>query len=371
MRVLHFLKSNIYSGAEHVVCTIIHHMPQEDECYYVSPDGPISQRLQEEHINHIVIDKMTPAQIKKVICRTQPDVVHAHDFTASVVVAYACRNVRLSSGKRPRVISHLHCNPTWLQSRNAKTILYRMASRWMDDILTVSEAIAEEYVFRDYLPCKVTTLGNPFSIQEIRQSVDGNDLDTDNVYSDILYVGRLLQAKNPMGFLAIIDKLRTQMDMTGIRVVVVGDGELRSQCEAYIAQHQLDGLVTMVGFQRNPYAYMSHTKVLVMPSEWEGFGLVALEALALGIPVICSGVGGLKTIVDDSCGKIVDRTKYNLQEEEIKQYIEEIKQLLMDESYYQTKSDSAKQRAKAFDNVEDYMKSVLSIYGNCNSTNER
>lgn len=362
MRVLHFLKSNIYSGAEHVVCTMIHHMPQEDECYYVSPDGPISQRLQEEHINHIVIDKMTPAQVKKTICRMQPDVVHAHDFTASVVVAYACRNVRLSSGKRPRVISHLHCNPTWLQSRNAKTILYRMASRWMDDILTVSDAIAEEYVYRDSISGKVTTIGNPFSVQEIRQLGDANNIDTDTLRSDILYVGRLSQPKNPIGFLEIVDKLQEQMDMTGMRVIMIGEGELRAQCEAYIDHHKLTELVTMVGFQRNPYAYMAHTKVLVMPSEWEGFGLVALEAMVFGIPVVCSGAGGLKTIVDDSCGKIVESVTNKVQEEEIKQYIEEIKQLLMDESYYQTKSDNAMRRAESFDNVGSYMECLLSIY---------
>lgn len=362
MRVLHFLKSNIYSGAEHVVCMMIHHMPREDECYYVSPDGPISQRLKEEHINHVVLNKMTPSHVKNLVCEMQPDVIHAHDFTASVVVAYACKNISFAFGKRPKVISHLHCNPTWLQSRNAKTILYRMASRWMDDILTVSDAIAEEYVFRDHLSCKVTTMGNPFSIQEIRQSVDGNNVDEDNVHFDILYVGRLSQPKNPLGFLAIIDELRTQMDMTGMRVMMVGDGELRSQCETYIAQHQLIGLVTMVGFQRNPYVYMAHTKVLVMPSEWEGFGLVALEAMAFGVPVVCSGAGGLKEIVNDSYGKIVDRAMYNSKEEEIIQYVDEIKLLLSDELYYQTKSNNAMQRAESFDNVDRYMECLLSVY---------
>lgn len=362
MRVLHFLKSNIYSGAEHVVCMMIHHMPQEDECYYVSPNGPITQRLQEEHINHIVLDKMIPSKIRKLIREMQPDVVHAHDFTASVVVAYACKKVRLTSGKHPKVISHLHCNPTWLQCKNVKTTLYRIASCWMDDILTVSDAIAEEYVFHEQIPCKITTMGNPFSIQEIIQSVDTKDMEAEKLRSDILYAGRLSQPKNPLGFLAIIAELRAQMDMTRMHVIMIGDGELKSQCETYIEKNHLREIVTMVEFQRNPYVYMSNTKVLIMPSEWEGFGLVALEAMTLGVPVVCSGVGGLKEIVNDSCGKIVDRVIYNSQEEQIIQYVDEIKQLLSDELYYQTKSDSAKQRAEAFDNVDRYMECLLSIY---------
>ena len=41
-----------------------------------------------------------------------------------------------------------------------------------------------------------------------------------------------------------------------------------------------------------------------MPSLWEGFGLAAVEALTLGLPVVCSGAGGLCDIVNDSCGKI-------------------------------------------------------------------
>lgn len=362
MRVLHFLKSNIYSGAEHVVCMMIHHMPQENECYYVSPNGSITQRLQEEHIKHIVLDKMIPSQVRKVIREMQPDVVHAHDFTASVVVAYACRNVRLSSGKRPKVISHLHCNPTWLQCKNAKTILYRIASRWMDDILTVSDAIAEEYVFHEKISCKMTIIGNPFSIQEIIQSVDTKGMEAEKLHSDILYVGRLSKPKNPLGFLAIIAELHAQMDMTEMHVIMIGDGELKSQCETYIEKNYLTEIVTMVGFQRNPYVYMSNTKVLVMPSEWEGFGLVALEAMTLGVPIVCSGAGGLKEIVNDSCGKIVDRVIYNSKEEEITQYVDEINMLLSDELYYQTKSDSARQRAETFDNVDRYMNFLLSIY---------
>ena len=359
MRVLHILKSNSYSGAEHVVCTIIHNMSPDDECYYVSPDGSISQRLRNEQINHIVIEKMAVGEVRDVISKLQPDIVHAHDFTASVIVAYACKKFYLLAGKRPRVISHLHCNPEWIQRINIKTIAYRIASQWMDSILVVSDAVRDEYVFRDKLSCQMTTIGNPFSVREVLQSVDVQGKNVDNVRSDILYVGRLSQPKAPLRFLEIISTLGEHIDMTGMRVIMVGDGELRSQCEMYIEQKHLKELVTMVGFQENPYNYMANTKVLIMPSEWEGFGLVALEAMAFGIPVVCSGAGGLKTIVDESCGKVTDVTKPN---QMIMQYVDELKMLLKNNAYYGKKSENARHRAEKFSNIQQYMARLYSLY---------
>ncbi len=355
MIVLHFLKSSIYSGAEHVVCTMIHNMPTKDKGYYVSPDGVISQRLKEEGIEHIVIKKLDVRTVKRIVEDIQPDVVHAHDFTASIVVAFSCKNMYLNSGKKIKIISHIHCNPAWMQSINAKTLLYHIATHWMDCILVVSNAIKNEYIFRERLLCPMVEIGNPFSISEIKRVYEKN-LDKDKIIkSDILFVGRLSRPKNPLEFIRIIDELNLQRKMVNKKVIMIGDGELKNACKEEIKERKLGEIIEMIGFQKNPYSYMASTQVVVMPSQWEGFGLVALEAMTFGKPVVCSGVGGLSGIVNDSCGKIVEETKA---------YINEIAKLLEDNEYYKIKSNGARKRAEQFDNVNEYMSELYKIYNN-------
>ena len=198
MKVLHVLKSSIYSGAEHVVCTIIKNMPDEYECLYLSQKGPIEQRLRKEHIAYKGVDKLTVSNIKKTIKEFQPDIVHAHDFTASVLCAMACAS-------KQKLISHIHCNPKWIQSRNLKTILYHMACKKFDRIVTVSDAIKEEYIYASDVKDKFVTLGNPFSVDEVIEKSKQSDSMPE---CDMIYVGSLSDEKNPLCFIEIIDKLK-------------------------------------------------------------------------------------------------------------------------------------------------------------------
>ena len=88
-KILHILRSNKFSGAENVVCQIINIFKTDKnfEMVYVSPEGPIKDTLKEKNINYIPIKKLSFLEIKRVINEYKPDVIHAHDFTASVLVA--------------------------------------------------------------------------------------------------------------------------------------------------------------------------------------------------------------------------------------------------------------------------------------------
>lgn len=107
------------------------------------------------------------------------------------------------------------------------------------------------------------------------------------------------------------------------------------------------------GFQENPYGLLKNSKVLCIPSKWEGFGLVAIEAMSLGKPVVASNVGGLKNIINDECGFVGD-TQEGLEKA--------LYELLTDENIYTKKSNSALKRVKLYDNVNAYCKQLLDIY---------
>ena len=111
MVILHILNTGSFSGAENVVISIINEFQKRNieniELIYVSLEGSIRKRLEKEKIKYEPIKKMSVGEIKRVIKKYNPDIIHAHDFTASIICAV--------SAKKIPVISHIHNNCPWLK----------------------------------------------------------------------------------------------------------------------------------------------------------------------------------------------------------------------------------------------------------------
>jgi glycosyltransferase involved in cell wall biosynthesis len=99
----------------------------------------------------------------------------------------------------------------------------------------------------------------------------------------VLGVGRLTAAKDFPTLLHAFARLR---DTRQIRLVILGEGEARSQLEALIAELGLQNDVSLPGFVENPIAYMRRSAVFVLSSAWEGLPNVLIQAMACGSPVV-------------------------------------------------------------------------------------
>ncbi|MBR4707960.1 MAG: glycosyltransferase [Pseudobutyrivibrio sp.] len=341
--ILHVLKSNIYSGAENVVCQIINGLKEQEEFIYMAPHGPIEDKLKSLNLyeHYYGIDKLDISSIKDAVSNLHPTVVHAHDFTASILCALALKNT-------VPIVSHLHNNPPWIKNINIKSLAYRYSCKYYSHVLMVSDAVKDEYRYTKSIKCPITVLGNPFSVESVVSQVDTTAHGLD---SDILFVGRLVEQKNPLLFAEIAKDLIERGVASTARVV--GDGELMGELKSFVEVNSLQEKLVLEGFKKNSYDYMANTKIQIMPSKWEGFGLVALEAMSLGKPVLGTSNGGLCNIIDDSCGHICD-TKVD--------YVNAAIELLSDYTLYQQKSIDAKKRAKEYDNISNYCKKLYSIY---------
>jgi len=342
MVVLHILNTDSFSGAENVVCQIVK-MFRQNESYkmiYVSKDGPIREYLNKNNIDFRPIKKMTRNEILRVVHLTNPDIIHCHDFRASIVVS--------SLLLKQKIIFHLHSNPSWLKNKCINSYLFRIFSRKASMILGVSKSILDEYVFADSIKKKFLSVGNPVSYQRVIELSKQYEIIQDY---DLVYCGRLSPEKRPDLFVnlakVIIDKNKD------IKCVVIGAGYLQNEISELIKSNELGKNFDLLGFVENPYPIIKKGKILLVTSEWEGFGLAAFEALALGLPVVCSNVGGLKGIVTNECGKLCDNTD---------DFITEIDLLINDSEYYLNKSIGAVQRAKAMSNEQGYYNTLLEIY---------
>lgn len=339
MRILHLLASRSYSGAENVVIQIINMFKANSniEMIYVSLKGPIEEKLLEENINYALLDNISLKSVKKVINEYNPDIIHAHDFTMSIMAAIAKKN--------NIVISHLHNNPYWIKKINMRSIAYYLVTKKIDRILLVSQAIKDEYIFSTKLHNKMIIIGNPVNtlLHLSQDNFERKDI-------DILFVGRITEQKNPLLFLDIINALNKKG--MNLNVVMAGDGDLMQDVEEKIFDLNITN-VHLTGFTKEPYSLMKKSKIICIPSKWEGFGLVAVEGLSFGLPVIASKVGGLKDIVNDDCGKLCC---------EKDEYINEILKLITNDEYYNIKSRNARKRALSLDNISDYKKRLIDIY---------
>lgn len=341
-KVLHVLTSNSYSGAENVVISIINGLKDKFDFLYCSRDGDIRSTLNRDEIKFIPIDKMGIMEIRRVVKLCNPDIIHAHDFRASIVCAFANMNVP--------IISHLHNNSPWLKNYGLYSFVYLLSSYRFNKILLVSNSIVDEYVFSNFIIDKIKIISNPIHMNRIIEKAKIGDQENDY---DVVFVGRLTNQKNPLRFIEIMNDIKSYFP--SLKACMIGNGELVKDCRYKIEQLHLANHITLTGFLENPYKVMAKSKILCMTSDWEGFGLVAIEAFSIGLPVVASPVGGLIDIVNSKCGKLCVTNQ---------EYVQEIKKLLSDSSYYTDKSQSALNRAKELDNFLVYCKDMEGIYNN-------
>lgn len=340
IKVLHILNSNSYSGAENVVITIINTMKDKVEGIYLSREGSIRDILNENNIEFYGVNKLSVKELRMVIKEVKPDIIHAHDFTAGIISALSVVGIP--------IINHLHNNSPWIKTVSVKSMVYGLSCIRYKSILTVSESVMNEFIFGKYFKNKSRVIGNPVNVKKVCDMAENADI-ADVV--DIVFLGRLTLQKNPVFFLEMLRELKNKLP--NIRVAMVGDGELRGQVEEKIKELDLEENVILYGFQKNPFGILKAGKVLCIPSLWEGFGLVAVEALSLGKPVVAANVGGLKDIINESCGKLcVDAADY----------INELGLLLKDEKIYKEKSRQALIRAGELDNIFEYINEIYKVY---------
>jgi len=337
--VLHVVNSKVFSGLEKVACEIIEELSKKYDFIYVTQKGPIINTLKKKNIKYYIIDSMNVKEIKKVIKVLKPSIIHAHDYRASCICSLSTSNIP--------IISHLHANPNWIKKIDFLSLSYLFCAKKMKIILTVSNSIENEYVFSKYIKNKIKCISNPFSIEYVKKLVK---LNAEKKY-DICCIGRLDEPKDPYMFCDIIKEISQRND--NIKSVWIGDGPYREDIIKYCETLEIENNVDFCGFKENPYQLLSESKLFLLVTKWEGFGLSVLESLSLGVPAIVSNVGGLRGIVTAKCGKLCNNKI---------EFVDEVNLLLYNKDIYLKKSNNCLIQAKKYDNKKEYITSMDYIY---------
>lgn len=142
-------------------------------------------------------------------------------------------------------------------------------------------------------------LPNPCDLYDIRSLANASkpkNFASDN-YS-LIAVGRLSPEKGIDVILKALGILRDR-GINQYELRVLGEGPYRSDYEQLAAKLGLQDRVEFLGYVPNPYSIMAEADIFVHAARWEGFGMVVVEAMALGLPVVATTCpGGPKEILD-------------------------------------------------------------------------
>lgn len=180
----------------------------------------------------------------------------------------------------------------------------------MDAIICVAKSALENFVARyPMLKDKTYLIYNSFDAQAvIEKSKEPFSYPKSSEGTILLSVGRLTPPKNYLRFLDVLKRLKD--DGFSFQWFVLGEGLERNPIEHKIAELQLENCVHLEGITSNPYKYMKNCDLFVLPSSWEGFPTVTVEAKLCGCAVLATDVSGIREqLVHGKTGWIVDNNE--------------------------------------------------------------
>lgn len=342
MKVMHVLNSRIYSGAEKVVCQIIHAFQGEVEMVYCSPESDIVRKMVEgQGVTYLPMKTMSVSELSRVIREQKPDLIHAHDMRAGFFSALCCGNIPL--------VSHIHNNAYDARGLSPKTVGYLLAGFRAKHIFWVSQSSFDGYAFHKLFANKSSVLYNVIDTDEIytKLSQDSNTYDY-----DLIYVGRLTYQKNPQRLLRLCARLKESKP--DLKVAIVGTGELEEELKALSQELNLEDTVHFLGFQPNPIKMVACSKAMILTSRWEGTPMCALEAMALGTPVVSTPSDGMKDLLTDGVSGYLTESDEQMAVDLLKIFTQpEHRQLL---------AENARKKFDSLNDGEAYKQAIAAAY---------
>lgn len=307
-KILHIQVLPKLSGVQKVSLEIFKNLPPDFDKYILfsgsSEYGDVSECIKEfeatgakvllsDNLKREISLKDDVKAFKEIysLCKNEKfDIVHTNSTKPGIIGRIAATLARV-----PYVLHTIHGLSFHKFVKWHKWIFYWLcemfASLFCNEITTVNAYYTKYF---KWCKGKVKVIHNGLRYEDfpVIERPDNN-----GELIKILFVGRLDIPKNPLHLLKVADYLRKKYN--NIEFTIVGDGDLFEECQKYIVEHDLSECVKLEGWKTDVYQYYSSHDILAIPSIYEAFGLIFLEAGYYNLPTVATNVEGIPEVIED------------------------------------------------------------------------
>ena len=307
MKVFHVFKITAISGSENHLITLLPELARRGievgVIMMVEPGKPVSdfsRKLEKSGIRvfrvKIGSDFSLPAmmRIRSILKTERPDIVHTHLIHGDLHGTIGARLARVKT-----VVSTKH-NDDFFRKKWVSKKLNRWIARKTDAIIVISEYLKEFHARCEKIPVgKMSVIR--YGIGDFCRDVgDENPRSGLGLGPSHVVLGCVARLTRQKGHSGLLDAFAAASEKNGyLRLVIVGDGGLSRSLEEQARRLKLGAKVAFLGRREDAADLYRAFDVFVLASLWEGFGLVFLEAMSCGLPVIATRVSAIPEIVCD------------------------------------------------------------------------
>lgn len=332
MRILHVITSLEIGGAQRLIADLLPLQVSKFDVtllVYERVYNNFEKIVEEAGVTIISLDKhnyYNPSiilRMRKIF--KQYDLVHAHLFPTIYWASLAARGLKVKLVYTEHSTSNSRRNKWYFRS------IERLMYRRYDKIISISQQTQDALTFwlkqHDERFVVINNGINTKKFASVKKSV---------ISKSLIMVSRFASSKDQQTVIRAMKHIDNE-----VTLYFVGDGDNRLHCENLVRELEIVDRVKFLGARSDVAELVASSYIGIQSSNWEGFGLTAVEIMASGKPIIASNVDGLKQIVDGA-GLI-----FNKGDE--KDLAKNISLLLNDKIYYDSVSEKCKVRALLFD----------------------
>ncbi len=290
MIIVHVITAFGIGGAEKLLLNTINKQVEQHEVHliYLKPINDLASSLDSKvKTRHIPLTIITVFKLSKYFKQINPQIIHTHLSHADILGIVA------SIGIKAKTLCTMH--NIYFKKSSVDSLLFFIYKCLFFikkvHVISISKSVENHVLNKLKQPKKRSyLLYNAIPSQE---TFFKEDKKKDNVVN-ILFVGRLVKQKSVSTLLKSIGHLKKE----NIRLTIVGDGVLSGELKELTKQLNIENKVVFVGAKKNIEGYFNTADIFVLPSIWEGFGIVILEAFRSKLAVVASNIEGPSELIE-------------------------------------------------------------------------